>query len=93
MDGCGRNCCIFDRHLACAALIVSGRRSESPRYGCCRIPGDISERGLAWEWDWEWAWAIMPMMYAMNPTASLSPTDAAALGMQGRGNGHSGPTE
>jgi len=29
---------------------------------------------------------IMPMMYAMNPTASLSPTDAAALGVQGQGN-------
>jgi hypothetical protein len=29
---------------------------------------------------------LMPMMYAMNPTASLSPTDAAALGMQGPGN-------
>jgi hypothetical protein len=25
---------------------------------------------------------LMPMMYAMNPTASPSPTDAAALGMQ-----------
>ena len=24
---------------------------------------------------------LMPMLYAMNPTASLSPTDAAALGM------------
>ena len=30
---------------------------------------------------------IMPMMSAMNPSASLSPTDAAALGMQGSGNG------
>jgi hypothetical protein len=33
---------------------------------------------------------MMPMMYAMNPTASLSPTDAAALGMQGPGNGVGG---
>ncbi len=30
---------------------------------------------------------LMPMMYAMNPTASLSPTDAAALGMQARAMG------
>jgi hypothetical protein len=30
---------------------------------------------------------LMPMMSAMNPSASLSPTDAAALGMQGSGNG------
>ncbi len=30
---------------------------------------------------------LMPMMSAMNPTASLSPTDAAALGMQGPNNG------
>ena len=30
---------------------------------------------------------IMPMMSAMNPSASLSPTDAAALGMQANGNG------
>jgi hypothetical protein len=30
---------------------------------------------------------LMPMMSAMNPTASLSPTDAAALGMSGPGNG------
>jgi hypothetical protein len=29
---------------------------------------------------------MLPLMYAMNPTASLSPTDAAALGMQGQGN-------
>ena len=29
---------------------------------------------------------LMPMMSAMNPSASLSPTDAAALGMQGPGN-------
>jgi hypothetical protein len=28
---------------------------------------------------------LMPMMSAMNPSASLSPTDAAALGMQGPG--------
>ena len=32
----------------------------------------------------------LPFMYAMNPTASLSPTDAAALGTQGRGNGSLG---
>lgn len=30
---------------------------------------------------------IMPMMSAMNPSASLSPNDAAALGMPGSGNG------
>jgi hypothetical protein len=29
---------------------------------------------------------LMPMMSAMNPTASLSPTDAAALGMGGANN-------
>jgi hypothetical protein len=33
---------------------------------------------------------LMPMMSAMNPTASLSPTDAAALGMQGPSNGAMG---
>lgn len=33
---------------------------------------------------------LMPMMSAMNPTASLSPTDAAALGMQGPSNGAQG---
>jgi hypothetical protein len=33
---------------------------------------------------------MMPMMYAMNPSASLSPTDAAALGMQGQANGSIG---
>jgi hypothetical protein len=33
----------------------------------------------------------LPMMYAMNPTASLSPTDAAALGQQGQGTGSFGP--
>jgi hypothetical protein len=33
---------------------------------------------------------LMPMMSAMNPTASLSPTDAAALGMQGQNNGAMG---
>jgi hypothetical protein len=32
----------------------------------------------------------LPMMYAMNPTASLSPTDAAALGTQGQGTGSVG---
>jgi hypothetical protein len=32
----------------------------------------------------------LPMMYAMNPTASLSPTDAAALGTQGQGIGSFG---
>lgn len=30
---------------------------------------------------------LMPMMAAMNPSASLSPTDAAALGMQGNRTG------
>jgi hypothetical protein len=30
---------------------------------------------------------LMPMMSAMNPSASLSPTDAAALGMQSPGAG------
>jgi hypothetical protein len=30
---------------------------------------------------------MLPMMYAMNPTASLSPTDAAALGSQVQGTG------
>ena len=34
---------------------------------------------------------LLPMMYAMNPTASLSPTDAAALGTQGQGTGSLGP--
>ena len=33
---------------------------------------------------------LMPMMSAMNPTASLSPTDAAALGMPAPNNGGMG---
>ena len=87
MDGL-RNCCVF-ASFACAALIVSGRDVKAqgtavPGYPATTLNGGGMGMGMGM------GMGYLPLMYAMNPTASLSPTDAAALGAQGRGNGSFG---
>lgn len=87
MDGL-RNCCIF-ASLACAALIVSGRDLKAQGTAVAGYPA-TSLNGGGMGMGLGMGMGYLPFMYAMNPTASLSPTDAAALGTQGRGNGSLG---
>jgi hypothetical protein len=76
--------------FACAALIVCGRDARAQGTAVAGYPATTSPlngggTGMGM------GMGLLPMMYAMNPTASLSPTDAAALGAQGQGTGSFGP--
>jgi hypothetical protein len=76
--------------FACTALIVCGRDARAQGTAVAGYPATTSPlngggTGMGM------GMGLLPMMYAMNPTASLSPTDAAALGAQGQGTGSFGP--
>jgi len=87
MDGL-RNCFVL-ASFACAALIMSGQDVKAQGTAVAGYPATTSSlngggMGMGM------GMGFLPMMYAMNPTASLSPTDAAALGTQGQGTGSLG---
>jgi hypothetical protein len=76
--------------FACTALIVCGPDARAQGTAVAGYPATTSPlngggTGMGM------GMGLLPMMYAMNPTASLSPTDAAALGAQGQGTGSFGP--
>ena len=75
--------------FACAALIVSGRDVRAQGTAVAGYPATTSSMNSG-GMGMGMGMGLLPMMYAMNPTASLSPTDAAALGAQGQGTGSYG---
>ena len=80
--------------LACAVLIVSGRDLRAQGTAVAGYPATTSPLnggGTGMGMGMVMGMGYLPMMYAMNPSASLSPTDAAALGAQGQGAGSFGP--
>jgi hypothetical protein len=84
-----RNCFVL-ASFACTAVIVCGRDARAQGTAVAGYPATTSPlngggTGMGM------GMGLLPMMYAMNPTASLSPTDAAALGAQGQGTGSFGP--
>jgi hypothetical protein len=83
-----RNCCFF-ASFACAALIVSGRDVKAQGTAVAGYPATTLNGG-GMGMGMGMGMGYLPFMYAMNPTASLSPTDAAALGAQRQSNGFFG---
>jgi hypothetical protein len=83
--------------FACAALTVSGPDVQAQGTAVAGYPATTSSlngggmgMGTGMGMGLGMGMGYLPMMYAMNPTASLSPTDAAALGAQGQGTGSFG---
>jgi len=73
--------------LAYVAVVVAGRDVKAQGTPVAGYPATTSSAyGNGMGMVMGMGMGMMPMMYAMNPTASLSPTDAAALGMQSQGN-------
>jgi hypothetical protein len=75
--------------FACALSIVNGRDVKAQGTAVAGYPA-TTQNGGGMGMGMGMGMGYLPLMYAMNPTASLSPTDAAALGTQGRVNGSFG---
>jgi hypothetical protein len=81
MDGL-RNCCVV-ASIACAALITIGSDVKAQGTAVAGYPATTANGGITgMGMGMGMGMGYLPFMYAMNPTASLSPTDAAALAGQ-----------
>jgi hypothetical protein len=81
MDGLRKFCVLTA--LVGVASTMYGREVNAQGTAVSGVPANSGGMGMGLGM----GMGMLPMMYAMNPTATLSPTDAAALGSQGQGTG------
>jgi hypothetical protein len=82
--------CLHDRHVwvafAAFSLVVTCRDLKAQTTTATTSTATGTGMGLGTGMGTDGGMGLLPMLYATNPTASLSPTDAAALGTSTQNN-------